>query len=146
MNTVIELHHWCYWYFGFDNECIVNENHSYSTTFFIPYSIIYCIYVLHITLQYFTQFFNRQRRCKYSDELPTVFCSFPLSETKKCYWRDFYAGGSTDFDKGVSTSRHSLSSIYILSTKIYSSRGSISHSSKPKTLTIWLSFVCPIQP
>ena len=52
MNTVIELHHWCYWYFGFDNECIVNENHSYSTTFFIPYSIIYCIYVLHYNISH----------------------------------------------------------------------------------------------
>lgn len=95
---------------------------------------------LCITLQYLTRFFNRQR-CKYSDELPTVFCSFPLSETKKCYWRDFYAGGSTDFDKGVSTSRHSLSSMYMLSTKIYTSRGSISHSSKPKNSKS-MAFIC----
>ena len=40
------------------------------------------------------------------------FVPSPIRNEKMLHRRDFYAGGSTDFDKGVSTSRHRLSTYF----------------------------------
>ena len=116
------------------------------TTFFIPSSVIYGIYVLH-TLIYVLHYNISHDSLTDKDanilmNCQQYFVPFPYQKRKNVTEEI-----STRGAQQILTKEYQRLDIvfppytYILSTKIYTSRGSISHSSKPKNSKS-MAFIC----